>query len=78
MYQYFLCVFVIAQHCFTPLAVSSNYMQASVYYEIDSSVVSLFDWLSLTNRESEANPKNNLMMKRAGLQMLKFIIGTSN
>ena len=30
--------------------------------------VSLFvDWLSLSNIESEANPNNNLMMRRAGL-----------
>ena len=25
------------------------------------------DWLSLSNTESEANPNNNLMMRRAGL-----------
>ena len=30
--------------------------------------VSLFvDWLSLSNTESEVNPNNNLMMRRAGL-----------
>ena len=35
---------------------------------LDSIAVSLFvDWLSLSNTESEANPNNNLMMRRAGL-----------
>ena len=35
---------------------------------VDSIAVSLFvDWLSLSNIESEANPNNNMMMRRAGL-----------
>ena len=35
---------------------------------LDSIAVSLFvDWSSLSNTESEANPNNNLMMRRAGL-----------
>ena len=40
--------------------------------QIVSIAVSVFvDWLSLSNTESEANPKNNLMMRRAGLSRPK-------
>ena len=41
-------------------------------FAVDSIAVSVFvDWLSL----SEANPKNNLMMRRAGLPTLLDISG---
>ena len=40
----------------------------SVDSNADSIAVSVFvDWLGLSNTESEANPNNNLMMRRAGL-----------
>ena len=43
---------------------------------LDSNAASVFvDWLSLSNTESEANPKNNLMMRRASLSSHSMIIG---
>ena len=43
------------------------------WYGLDSIAASVFvDCLSLTNTESEANPNNNLMMRRAGLSNMDW------
>ena len=46
----------------------------SVDSNADSIAVSVFvDWLGLSNTESEANPNNNLTMRRAGLSSFALL-----